>query len=126
MRPEDFVTITPFAAPQAGQASPPDMGEPPPIGDWGGSSEWSAEPEPVRIWGIAEFLAQYQPINYTIDGLLPGGSIYGVTAKRSAGKTAFLTSTALAVPTGRVDILGLEVEMGRVAYIILENPTDFA
>jgi hypothetical protein len=125
MRPEDFVTITPFAAPQAGQASPPDMGEPPPIGDWGGSSEWSAEPEPVRIWGIAEFLAQYQPINYTIDGLLPGGSIYGVTAKRSAGKTAFLTSTALAVPTGRVDILGLEVEMGRVAYIILENPTDF-
>jgi hypothetical protein len=80
---------------------------------------------PAIVRGIAEFLAQYEPINYTIDGLLPGGAIYGVTAKRSAGKTAFLTSTALAVPTGRGDILGLEVEAGRVAYIILENPTDF-
>jgi hypothetical protein len=79
----------------------------------------------ARIKGIADFLREYEPINYTIDGVLPGGSIYGVTAKRGAGKTAFLTSTALAVPTGRQDILGLEVEKGRVAYIILENPTDF-
>ena len=22
---------------------------------------------PVRVWGIAEFLARYEPINYTID-----------------------------------------------------------
>ena len=78
-----------------------------------------------RIWGIAEFLAEYEPIKYTIDGLLPGGAIYGVTAKRSAGKTAFLTSTALSVSTGQKDILGFDVEKGRVAYIILENPTDF-
>ena len=49
---------------------------------------------PAIVRGIAEFLAQYEPIKYTIDGLLPGGAIYGVTAKRSAGKTAFLTSTA--------------------------------
>jgi hypothetical protein len=93
--------------------------------------EWKPPPrdkEPVHIWGIAEFLARYEPISYTIDGLLPGGAIYGVTAKRGAGKTAFLTSTALAVATGRSDrsdILGLDVEKGRVAYIILENPTDF-
>jgi hypothetical protein len=79
----------------------------------------------ARIKGIADFLREYEPINYTIDGLLPGGSIYGVTAKRGAGKTAFLTSTALAVATGDEKILGLEVEKGRVAYIILENPTDF-
>jgi hypothetical protein len=80
---------------------------------------------PAIVRGIAEFLSEYRPINYTIDGLVPGGTIYGVTAKRSAGKTALLTSTALAVSTGREDILGLEVEEGRVAYIILENPTDF-
>jgi hypothetical protein len=79
----------------------------------------------ARIKGIADFLREYEPINYTIDGLVPGGSIYGVTAKRGAGKTAFVTSTALAVATGDVKILGLEVEKGRVAYIILENPTDF-
>ena len=86
--------------------------------------DFSADPH-ARVKGIAEFLAQYEPINYTIDGLLPGGTIYGVTAKRGAGKTAFLTSTALAVGTGRADILGTDVEKGRVAYIIFENPTDF-
>jgi AAA domain len=79
----------------------------------------------ARIKGISEFLSEYEPIKYTIDGLLPGGSIYGLTAKRGAGKTAFLTATALAVSTGREDFLGFEVEKGRVAYIILENPTDF-
>jgi hypothetical protein len=80
---------------------------------------------PSIVRGIAKFLSEYKPINYTIDGLVPGGSIYGVTAKRGAGKTALLTSTALAVATGDDKILGLEVEAGRVAYIILENPTDF-
>jgi hypothetical protein len=79
----------------------------------------------ARMKGIAEFLSEYKPIKYTIDGLLPGGLIYGLTARRGAGKTAFLTSTALAVSTGREDLLGFEVEKGRVAYIILENPTDF-
>jgi hypothetical protein len=93
--------------------------------DYGAPTDGQPKPEPVRIWGIAEFLARYEPINYTIDGLLPGGAIYGVTAKRGAGKTAFLTSIALAVPTGRSDPLGLDVEKGRVAYVILENPTDF-
>jgi AAA domain/Winged helix-turn-helix DNA-binding len=102
---------------------PPDLGEPPPMFEDG-----QPEPALVRIWGIAEFLARYEPISYTIDGLLPGGVIYGVTARRGVGKTAFLTSTALAVATGRSDrsdILGLDVEKGRVAYIILENPSDF-
>jgi hypothetical protein len=96
-----------------------DERNPPLLGD-----DVEAKP-PVRVCGIADFLAEYKPISYTIDGLLPGGSIYGTTAKRGAGKTALLTSTALAVATGRFDILGLDVEKGRVAYIILENPIDF-
>jgi hypothetical protein len=50
----------------------------------------------VRVCGIADFLSEYKPISYTIDGLLPGGSIYGTTAKRGAGKTALLILTALA------------------------------
>jgi hypothetical protein len=89
-----------------------------------GYEDFKAAPV-ARIKRIADFLREYEPIKYTIDGLLPGGSIYGVTAKRGAGKTALLTSTALAVATGDVKILGLEVEKGRVAYVILENPTDF-
>jgi RecA-family ATPase len=79
----------------------------------------------IRVKGIATFIAEYRPISYTLDGILPGGSVYGLTAKRGAGKTSLLTGISLAVGTGRSDILGLEVEKGRVAYIILENPTDF-
>jgi AAA domain len=79
----------------------------------------------VGVKGVATFLAEYKPISYTIDGILPGGSVYGLTAKRGAGKTALLTGAALAVASRRSDILKCEVEKGRVAYVILENPTDF-
>jgi hypothetical protein len=48
---------------------------------------------PAIVRGIAEFLSEYRPINYTIDGLVPGGSIYGETAKRGAGKTALSSKT---------------------------------
>ena len=33
-------------------------------------------------------------------------------------------TAALAVATGRADILGLDVEKGRVAYLAIENPDD--
>jgi hypothetical protein len=72
-----------------------------------------------------DFLAEYEPLVYTIDGILPAGSIYGLTGKRGTGKTAFLQSTALSVITGRREIMGFDVELGRVAYVILENPDDF-
>jgi hypothetical protein len=36
-----------------------------------------------------------------------------------------MTGSALSVVAGKNDILGFEVEKGRIAYIILENPTDF-
>jgi AAA domain len=82
---------------------------------------------PVRaIKGAGDFIDEYQPIVYAIDGILPSGCIYGVTAKRGAGKTALLQGTALSVITNRANIMGYDdVEQGRVAYIILENPADF-
>jgi hypothetical protein len=76
-------------------------------------------PEPVTLKGIGDFVSEYEAIKYTIDGVLPSGVLYGVTAKRGAGKTAFLTGVALSTITKSSDILGFEVEMGRVAYIIL-------
>ncbi len=36
-----------------------------------------------------EFLAEYTPITYTIDGVLASGSLYGLTGKRGSAKTAF-------------------------------------
>jgi hypothetical protein len=71
-----------------------------------------------------DFLKEYVPLVYTFDGFLPSGSIYGLTAKRSGGKTAFLQATALSTLADK-DLIGFVPEPGRVAYIVLENPTDF-
>lgn len=65
------------------------------------------------------------PISYTVDGNLPSGYLYGLTAKQGSGKTAFMIAASLAVVLGNETILGCEVEKGRVAYVTIENPTDF-
>jgi AAA domain len=75
--------------------------------------------------GGGDFLAAYKAISYTIEGLLPSGFLYGLTARRGGGKTAWLITVSLAVMTGRSSILGREVERGRVAYIVKENSDDF-
>src|ERR1700730_15417083 len=72
-----------------------------------------------------DFLAEYEPIIYTIDGMLPSGCIYGLTGRWGTGKTAFLQGASLSTIHGTKSILNLDVEPGRVAYIILENPADF-
>jgi AAA domain len=89
---------------------------PPPNGE--------ATPFTRKVKRGGDFLKEYVPLIYAFDGLLPSGSLYGVTAKRSGGKTAFLQATALSTITGK-DLIGFVPEPGRVAYIVLENPTDF-
>jgi hypothetical protein len=80
---------------------------------------------PSRVIGAGTFMRSYEAISYTIEGMLPSGYLYGLTAKPGAGKTALMTTTTLAVETGREDILGCAVERGRVAYVTIENPVDF-
>jgi hypothetical protein len=70
------------------------------------------------------FCAEFVPPSYAIEPFVRSGSIYTVTAKTGSGKTALLNTTALAVATGRNDILDREVAKGRVAYIAAENPDD--
>jgi hypothetical protein len=70
------------------------------------------------------FCAEYVPLSYVVEPIIRTASIYTVTAKTGAGKTAFATVLALAVPTGRRDILDMDVEQGRVAYLAFENPDD--
>jgi AAA domain len=91
------------------------------------SEETNNSPPPFtrRIKRGGDFILEYEPIIYTIDGMLPSGCIYGVTAKRGTGKTAFLQGVSLSTVNGSKSILNLDVDPGRVAYIILENPTDF-
>src|SRR5271169_6681224 len=73
---------------------------------------------------IFAFCAEYEPMSYTIDGIARGGYLYTMTAKTGTGKTAFNVVAALAVATGRSDILKCDVTKGRVAYLAFENPDD--
>jgi hypothetical protein len=78
----------------------------------------------VKVKSLAEFCHEYAPLSYVIEGLLREGFLYTMTAKTGAGKTALCIVAALAVATGREDILRRKVVRGRVAYIAVENPDD--
>ena len=79
---------------------------------------------PIKFKNAATFAAEYVPLRYTIEPILRSASIYTTTAKTGAGKTAFNVVAALAVTTGRRDILNLDVAQGSVAYLACENPDD--
>jgi hypothetical protein len=70
------------------------------------------------------FCSEYVPLAYTIEGIVRSSALYSMTAPTGAGKTAFNVVAALAVATGRADILGRAVAHGRVAYLAFENPDD--
>lgn len=81
-------------------------------------------PAPVAFKTAARFCGEYVPLAYTVEALMRSASLYALTAKTGAGKTAFNVVVALAVATGRADILNREVVKGRVAYLACENPDD--
>jgi AAA domain len=78
----------------------------------------------LRFKTVSAFCAEYIPLAYVIEGIVRSGSLYTLTAKTGSGKTALAVMAALAVATGRQDILGQEVAQGRVAYLACENPDD--
>jgi hypothetical protein len=85
--------------------------------------------EPSRKRGAFQqmglFMSKFEPLAFVLDGVLRSGSLYTMTAKTGAGKTAFNVVLALAVATGEGKrLLGRDVEQGRVLYIALENPDD--
>jgi AAA domain len=84
----------------------------------------TAKRERVIFKDLAIFCAEYVPLNYTIEGIVRSSSLYTMTARTGAGKTAFNVIAALAIATGRADILGRETVQGRVAYLAFENPDD--
>jgi uncharacterized membrane protein len=81
-------------------------------------------PPPVAFKTAAKFCGEYVPLAYTVEPIMRSASLYALTAKTGAGKTAFNVVAALAVTTGRQDILNREVVKGRVAYLACENPDD--
>jgi hypothetical protein len=74
---------------------------------------------------VSAFCAEYQPMSYAIEPFIRSASLYTLTAKTGAGKTALLIIMALAVAAGRGDLIGRVVTKGRVAYVVAENPDGF-
>jgi AAA domain-containing protein len=82
------------------------------------------EEEPVEIHRFVDLKRKRKPLRYTIDGIVQRGRIYTLTGRTGDGKTTWCATAALAVATGRSDILGLDVDRGRVVYLAIENPDD--
>jgi len=83
-----------------------------------------ASAPPVKFKTLADFCREYVPLAYSIEPLLRTSSLYSLTARTGHGKTAFLIAAALALATGRPDILSIDVARGRVAFLTFENPDD--
>jgi hypothetical protein len=95
-----------------------------PSGDGTRSRVAVRKEEPVKIHRYVDLKNTLEPLRYTIDGVIRRGRIYTATGRTNSGKTALFTMAALAVATGRSDILNLDVEKGRVVYLAIENPDD--
>jgi AAA domain len=78
---------------------------------------------PSLIKSSAEFVADFTPPDYVVDGILQRRFCYSFTGKTGAGKTAVMlrlsAHVALGLPLG-----DREIEQGRVLYFAGENPTD--
>jgi hypothetical protein len=79
---------------------------------------------PAQFKSVKAFCDEYAPLSYAVEPFIRSASLYTLTAKTGGAKTALLIIMALAIATGRNDILGREVTRGRVAYIAAENPDD--
>lgn len=74
----------------------------------------------------AAFCGEYEPVSYVVEPFIRSSSLYTLTARTGAGKTALFIVLLLAVVTGRgKELLGREVERGRAVVIVAENPDGF-
>jgi hypothetical protein len=82
-------------------------------------------PEPPRpiIKSSAEFVADFVPPDYIVDGLLQQGFLYSLTGQTGAGKTSITLRLAASTALGRV-FAGRETKQCRVLYLAAENPDD--
>jgi hypothetical protein len=75
------------------------------------------------IQSSAEFVANFTPPDYLIDGLIQRRFVYSMTAPTGAGKTCVALRIAAHVALG-LPLDGREVERGKVLFFAGENPDD--
>jgi hypothetical protein len=80
-------------------------------------------PEHKLFQSSAEFVSDFVPPDYLIDGLLQRRYVYSFTAKTGDGKTTIALYLAACVAKGTT-LAGCEVEKGRVLFFAGENPDD--
>lgn len=79
--------------------------------------------EPPPILSAADFVRDFVPPTYVVDGIMQRGRLYSKTAKTGDGKTAIALTISLHVAAGRP--LGrIEVEQAPVLYFAAENADD--
>jgi AAA domain len=71
----------------------------------------------------SQFVADFVPPDYLLDGVLQRRFLYSFTGRTGSGKTAVVLLLAASVALGR-KIGELEVAPGRVFYFCGENPDD--
>jgi hypothetical protein len=91
----------------------------------GGEEATRGEQKPagVRILSSADFIKEYTPPDYLVDGLLQRQFFYSMTGKTGGGKTAIALFIAAMVALGKT-VDGREYTKGRVLYLAGENPVD--
>jgi hypothetical protein len=143
MKPENFVTITPFAAPKSEPDidddpwfpgpltdEPPDCGEPPPIAEWWGASEPSAEPsKPPPIKFTPTPFAWRDPSTFPrrqfVYGRHYARQFLSVTvAQTKVGKSSLGLVETVAMATGQ-NLLGISPDRPmRIWYWNGEDPRE--
>ena len=80
------------------------------------------EPRPL-IKTSKEFVAEFVPPDYLVDGLLQEGFLYSLTGATGAGKTA-ITLRLVASVALEIVFANRETKKRRVLYLAAENPDD--
>ena len=83
----------------------------------------TAQPPPLQIQSSAEFINDFIPPDYLIDGLIQRRFIYSMTGPTGEGKTSVALLVALLVDRGW-SLDGREIDKGKVLFLAGENPDD--
>ena len=77
----------------------------------------------VNVMRIGDFVRDFTPPDYLIDGVAQSGTLISLTAPTGIGKTAVSIAISMAIQSGS-NIDNIETKQGRVVYLCGENPDD--
>ena len=88
-----------------------------------GAQKQEPRAPPLLMQSSAEFVTNFVPPDYLIDGLIQRRFIYSMTGPTGEGKTSVALSLALSVDRGwKLD--NREIDKGKVLFLAGENPDD--